>query len=306
MAAPAGAEAEAVSAERMLVAARVAELRAKLSSLERRHAGAEATARASEAEIDKLERTLPLLKEALDLQEGLERQGFGAKQKLLQQRQAYVTAQADLDAQRARLDEARAQVASLMGDAAQAREEFVTRAAQERAEAEGVVVTRGNTVREADQRMGLQALRAPVSGTVQELTVTNIGEVPEVGKPLVTIVPDGEPLVVEALLLNRDAGFVRAGMIAAVKLEAYPFTRYGTLQARVERVSPDATVDQRRGLVFPVRLTVIGNGILIEGKRVGLSPGRQANAEIVTGTRRVIEFLLSPIARAAHEAGRER
>jgi len=180
------------------------------------------------------------------------------------------------------------------------------RRAQDRTETEGAVATRGNAVREADQRMALQMLRAPVPGTVQELTVTNIGEVPEVGKPLVTIVPDGEPLVVEALLLNRDAGFVRAGMKAVVKLKAYPFTRYGTLEARVERVSPDATVDQRRGLVFPVRLKVARNGIAIEGQRVGLSPGMQASAEIVTGTRRVIGFLLSPIARAVNEAGRER
>ena len=82
--------------------------------------------------------------------------------------------------------------------------------------------------------------------------MTNIGEVPEIGEPLITIVPNGEDLVAEALLLNRDAGFVRTGMTAAIKLEAYPFTRYGALQGVVAHVSPDATVDQQRGLVFPI------------------------------------------------------
>jgi hemolysin D len=216
-----------------------------------------------------------------------------------------VTAQSDLEAQIARLDEARAQVASFAGEAAQAREEFVSKAAQERADAEGVVVTRGNTVQEANQRRGLHLLRAPVSGTIQEITVTNIGEVPEVGKPLITIVPDGEPLVVEALLLNRDAGFVRPGMKAVIKLEAYPFTRYGVLHAKVLRVSPDATVDQQRGLVFPVRLSITANAVRVDGGGRILSPGMGATAEIVTGSRRVIEYLWSPLARSFSEAGRE-
>jgi hemolysin D len=305
MASPQGAPSEAIEAESMVVQSRIAEYRAKVTSLDQRRAGAAATARAAQAEIEKLQRTIPLLREALDLQEDLARQGFGARQKLLQQRQAYVTAQSDLDAQRARLDEARAQASSLVGEAAEAREEFVSKAAQERAEAESVVVSRGNVVREADQKRGLHVLTAPVSGTVQELTVTNIGEVPEVGKPLVTIVPDGEPLVVEALLLNRDAGFVRPGMKAVIKLEAYPFTRYGVLHALVERVSPDSTVDQKRGLVFPVRLKITGSSLNAPGGSKALSPGMTASAEIVTGTRSVIEYLWSPIARSLNEAGRE-
>ena len=288
------------------MAARIAEFDARRASGVQRRAGAEATARASMAEIQKLKQTLPLLKEALDLQVDLERQGFGARQKLLQQQQAYVTAQSDLNAQFAKLDEARAQVAALGGEAAQAREEFISKAAQEQAEAEGIMITRGNLVREADQKRGLQILRAPVSGTIQEVTITNIGEVPEVGKPLITIVPDGEPLVVEALLLNKDAGFVRKGMNAAIKLEAYPFFRYGTLKAVVERVSPDATVDQQRGLVFPVRLRLVSNQLLVDGRTAPLSLGMMASAEIVTGTRRVVKYLWSPIARSLREAGRER
>ncbi len=304
--APAGAALDALEAEQLLVSSRIAEYQAKLISGSYRKAGAEAAARAADAEISKLRRTLPLLKEALDLQEGLEREGFGAKQRLLQQQQAYYTAVADLEAQIAKLAEARAQVASLASDGVQTRQEFITKAAQERAEAEGVVVTRGNVVTAADTRTGMQLLRAPVTGTIQEITITNIGEVPEVGKPLITIVPDGEPLVVEALLLNKDAGFVRAGMLAAIKLDAYPFTRYGTLKARVERVSPDATVDQQRGLVFPVRLKITDQRLMVDGKQAALSPGMSSSAEIVTGTRRVIEYIWSPVARSLREAGRER
>lgn len=193
----------------------------------------------------------------------------------------------------------------LAREEAQTREEFAGRAAQERAEAEGVVATRGEAVKKAAERQSLHRLLAPVSGFVQEFSVTTLGEVPEVGKPLITIVPDGEELVAEALLLNRDAGFVRAGMPAAMKLEAYPFTRYGTIKGSVEHVSPDATVDQKRGLVFPLRLKLTG-WLNVNGKAVTLTPGMQVTAEVVTGRRRVIDYLWSPVAKAAAEAGRER
>lgn len=303
---PRGAAPLAIDAERQLVSARIAEYEAKRASFEQRRAGAEAAAHSAEAEITKLERTIPLLKEQLDSQRNLESQGFGARQKRLQAEQAFVSAEQDLEAQRAKLDEARAQVSAIDRDAAQARQEFVGRAAQERAEAEGVVATRGDAVRKAAERQVRQRILAPLSGTVQEVTVTTLGEVPEVGKPLVTIVPDGEALVVEALLLNRDAGFVRAGMPAAIKLEAYPFTQFGTIPGVVEHVSADATVDQKRGLVFPLRLSLASRELNVNGKPAPLSPGLSVTAEVVTGRRRVIDYLWSPIAKATAEAGRER
>lgn len=303
--AQAGASPAALIAERALVASRIQEYEAKRSSLEQRRLGAVATARASQAEIAKLQNTLPLLKQQVDSQRDLERQGYGARQRLLQNQQAYLTAQGDLEAERAKLDEAEAQVASLAHDMAGAREEFVSKAAEEDAEAESVVATRGQAVKKADQREGLQQLTAPVSGVVQEVTVTNIGEAPEVGKPLITIVPDGEPLVVEALLMNRDAGFVRAGMRAIVKLDAYPFTRYGVLEGVVEHVSPDSTVDQQRGLVFPVRVKLTQTRLIVDGgKTAALTAGMSAAVEVVTGRRRVIDYLWSPIAKAVGEAGR--
>ena len=152
----------------------------------------------------------------------------------------------------------------------------------------GRFITRGNLVREADQRHGPKFCARHASGMIQEVTIINISEVPEV------------------LLLNNDAGFVRKGMNAAIKLEAYPFTRYDTTRTVVEWVSPDATVDQQRGLVFPVRLRLISNQLLVDGRTARLSPGMMASAEIVTGTRRVINYLWSPVARSFGEAERER
>jgi hemolysin D len=103
----------------------------------------------------------------------------------------------------------------------------------------------------------------------------------------------------------RDAGFVRPGQKVVIKLEAYPFTRYGTLEGVVDHVSPDATVDQQLGLVFPVRVKIVKSDLNVDGKLAILSPGMSATAEVVTGKRRVIDYLWSPVAKAAGEAGRE-
>ena len=296
----------ALDAERALIAARIAEYEEKQGGLDERRIGAEATLRGAEAEIQKLTRTLPLLTQQVANQAELERQGFGSLQKKLQVQQALITAEQDLAAQQAKRDEARAQIASIARERAENRQNFIARAAQERAEAEGVVATRQDAVRKADQKRGRQTLRAPVSGVIQEVTVTTIGEAPEVGKPLVTLVPDGEPLVVEALLLNKDAGFVHAGQTAVIKLDAYPYTRYGVLRGEVQRVSPDATVDQKRGLVFPIRLRLAQKTIKVDGRLATLTAGMSVTAEVVTGKRRVIDYLWSPVAKAVGEAGRER
>lgn len=99
---------------------------------------------------------------------------------------------------------------------------------------------------------------------------------------------------------------VKRGDPVVVKLEAYPFTRYGALAGELEHVSPDAVADERRGLVFPARVKLTRRTLDVSGRPAQLSPGMAVVAEVVTGRRRVIDYLLSPVARATQEAGRER
>ncbi len=160
----------------------------------------------------------------------------------------------------------------------------------------------------------------------------------EAKAPLVTIVPAGEELIVEALILNRDVGFVTPGQDVVVKLEAFPFTRHGYLEGVVEHVSADAITDETRGLVFPARVRITASRLRdvtslrlfaqstnVSFDDVGetsmrdapsseetrsatmpLTPGMSAQVEVITGRRSVLSYLLSPIARATSEAGRER
>lgn len=123
---------------------------------------------------------------------------------------------------------------------------------------------------------------------------------------LPVIVPEGPTLEVEALVLNKDIGFVREGQLAAVKLDAFPFTRYGSLEGEVVTVGQDSVPNERSGQVYPVRVRVMRNNIHVVGHEVRLSSGMAASVEVRTGKRRILDFLLSPVARAANESLRER
>lgn len=129
---------------------------------------------------------------------------------------------------------------------------------------------------------------------------------PRPADPLLVIVPDGSTLVVDAMVMNRDAGFVREGQEVRVKLEAFPFTRYGVVQGRLTFLSRDAVQDENMGLVFPARVELQQFSINVNGRATPLTAGLAATAEIRTGRRRIIEFLLSPLQRRVEEAVRER
>lgn len=304
---PEGAEPAAAAAERQVVEARIREYQARLQGLDARSVGASAAAAMTAENVARYEETQPLARQQLTARQDLERRGYGARLRVLEQEERYIALSRELAAEQHREREARAQISMVARERSQAIEAFRGQAAQEKAEAEAIVATRTETLTKADQRQSLQRLTAPVSGTVNEVSVTTLGEVAETGQALVTIVPEGEDLIVEALILNRDVGFTRPGARVVVKLEAYPFTRYGNLEGVLDHVSPDAIVDERRGLVFPARVRIRKRNLRLgPGEEVVLQPGMAATAEIVTGRRRVIDFILSPVARAVRTAGRER
>ncbi|OYT88668.1 MAG: hemolysin activation protein, partial [Burkholderiales bacterium PBB3] len=154
-------------------------------------------------------------------------------------------------------------------------------------------------------------------GTVQQLAIHSVGGVVTSAQPLMVIVPDaneGETVTAEVSIANLDIGFVNAGQVAEVKLETFSYTKYGAVPATVTNVSADAVTpsaqDDKRGgnggSFYPATLTLNRKDMLIDGKRIAISPGMNVTAEIKTGKRRIIEYLLSPVQRAGNESLRER
>jgi hemolysin D len=152
------------------------------------------------------------------------------------------------------------------------------------AKAQSEAMLREEELTKARQKSHLQRLAAPVDGTVQQLAVHTLGGVVEAVRPLMVVVPYGA-LVVEAKVLNKDAGFVHRGQDVAVKLEAFPFTRYGTVPGRIESVSTDSVDDKKFGPVYMARVVLLQSTIDRGDRVVPLGPGMTATADIRTGRR---------------------
>lgn len=149
-------------------------------------------------------------------------------------------------------------------------------------------------------------LKSPVDGTVQELATYTIGGVVQVAQKIMVVVPNDERMKVEALVLNKDIGFVNAGQEVVVKIESFPYTRYGYLTGKVKSVSHDAITHEQLGLVYSTVIVLDKTHLQIEGKMVNLTAGMNVSAEIKTGQRRVLDYLLSPLQTKVDESFRER
>jgi hemolysin D len=149
-------------------------------------------------------------------------------------------------------------------------------------------------------------LRAPVNGTVQELQIRTVGGVVQPAQALMTIVPDDAPLAVDAKVLNQDIGFVKPGQPVRLKVDSFPYTKYGILNGTVIHLSPDATPDEKLGPVYTARIHLDNETITARGNRLPVQAGMAVTAEIKTDNRRVIDYLLSPIKEVVSEAFKER
>jgi HlyD family type I secretion membrane fusion protein len=224
----------------------------------------------------------------------------------------------------AHLSEAESLIASIQRKKAQGDEELKRDRLKELADAEMQASAIDQELTKADERQRLKTIVAPASGTVQQLAVHTVGGMIQPGQALMAIVPDDSGIEIEAMILNQDIGFVAEGQEAVIKLDAFPFTRYGIVPGKIKIVSEDA-VDgggsQQGGLpsearsaqegssnplFYTARVTFDQTTMNVDGKAVKLAPGMAATVEIKTGKRKLIEFLLSPLMKMTDEAGRER
>jgi hemolysin D len=174
----------------------------------------------------------------------------------------------------------------------------------------------------------LQLLSAPVDGVVQQLAVHTVGGVVTPAQTLLVVVPSDSHLEIEAMVSNRDIGFVHEGQDAEIKIDTFNFTRYGLLHGKVQSVSRDAIIRDKaqepnaekkapgtddassepkgQELSYVARVSMDRTEMRIDDKMMELSPGMAVTVEIKTGSRRVISYLLSPLLRYGHDSLRER
>ncbi|MDE1333246.1 MULTISPECIES: HlyD family type I secretion periplasmic adaptor subunit [Vibrio] len=224
----------------------------------------------------------------------------------LEQEKELLEVQRQVSQQRAELEVLKSQYHSLeerfTGFKAQKQREWF----EKRKQAKLQLVALDQELSKFREREQLEIIRSPVDGTVQQLSIYTLGAVLQPAQNLMIIVPENAVQQAEVQILNKDVGFVYPGQSVTVKVDAFPYTRYGTIEAELLSISRDSTTDERLGLVFPAQVQLKQNNILIDGQRVELTPGMSVVAEIKTDKRRIIDYLLSPIREYQAEALRER
>lgn len=254
-----------------------------------------------------LEQSLPIAQELAEDYAALLAEQAVAKHQYLQRKQEHLQQQRELNQMQAR----RQEITAVLQAATHGRTSIL---AQQRRrmldlqhEAEARASATEQELKKARLRHGLRTLSAPVDGTVQQLAIHTQGGVVTEAQPLMVIVPADQPVEVEAFLLNKDIGFVRAGQAAQVKVETFSYTRYGLAQGVVSSVSHDAIEDPQRGLVYAVRIKLGSHWLeRPDAPPLALTPGMAVTAEITTRQRRLISYFLTPLEVTMRESLHER
>lgn len=301
-----GADRDKIEDERRLLQGQYREYRARMDRLDAEVARRQAELESTRELVKKLEQTAPITRARATDFKTLQDQGFVSRHGYLEKEQAAIEQERDLAAQRSKQEEIRASLAEAMHQRISLTAETRRQLMDQLREATLQSAALGQEYAKAANRRSSMRLSAPVEGQVQQLAVHTIGGVVTPAQTLMVIVPHDNKLEVEAALQNKDIGFVKAGQSAEVKIETFPYTKYGTLPGEVLHVSGDAIQDEKLGLIYTARIKLHRTSLDVDGQRVNLSPGMAVTVEAKTGERRVIEYFLAPLMQVSRESLRER
>lgn len=320
---PKDAASDLVAAQRDLLLTQAREQRAKLTEIDRQISQKDTERETIAATVAKLQATTPVLEERTNLRKYLYDSQLGSKITYLTELQDLVGQRHEILVQQSRKREADAAVATLKETRAKAEAEYQHALSDDLAKAEQKAAGLDQEVIKAEQKARLQMLSAPIDGVVQQLAVHTVGGVVTPAQSLAVIVASHDGVEIEAMVSNRDIGYVAPGQSAEIKVDTFDFTRYGLLHGRISNVSRDTvTTDRQRDpssptdaakaepkaqdLTYAARIVLDRADMQIDGKLAPLTPGMAVTAEIKTGSRRIISYLLSPLVRYQHDVLRER
>lgn len=324
---PASAPTDLVEMQRGYLISQSSEQKAKLATIDGQLAQKAAERSTIQASVDKLKATIAPLQQRVEIREQLFQKELGSKITYLTDLQDLVSQRQDILVNQSRNSETNAALTALTEIRSKTIAEYERGLFDELGKAQQKASGLRQDIIKAEQRRSLQRLTAPVDGMVQQLAIHTIGGIVTPAQTLMLLVPAESLLEIEAMISNRDIGFVGAGQEAAIKIDTFNFTRYGLLHGTILGVSQDAitrdkpgeaagdkalgsetTSSEPRGqeLLYSARISLDRTQLEIEDKSVNLSPGMAVTAEIKTGRRRIISYLLSPLTRYRHDSLRER
>jgi hemolysin D len=320
---PPGAPADRVAEAMAAMRAQADQQAAKIADLTQQIAQKSAEAAETDAQTAKIRASVPLLAEKERIHRELTARGYGTQLAYLDAQQQLSEARHDLEVQGERAAQALAARSALERQRDGARSQYEADILTDLRKAQEQQNETSQELIKARSKSSETQLRAPIDGVVEQLAVHTLHGVVTPAERLMIVVPDSRDLMIEARLANRDVGFVHACQPVKVKIETFNFTRYGLLDGRVIDVSRDV-IDPaaRQGDENPAtqqggdrretapsyvaRIALTRTSMRVEGADRPLQPGMTVTAEIKTGNRTIIDYLLSPIARKAQESLHER
>jgi hemolysin D len=310
---------------------------AKLVDINHQVAEKQSEADQAVAAIDKIETDEPFLKQVADMRTTLLKQQVGSKLDWLAAEQQLAESAPNIASARAQESASLAAVAALHQERAETDGDYTKVILNDLEQAEQKEDEAKQDLIKANQQLALTVLRSPISGTVQQLAIHTVGGVVTPAQTLLTVIPDQQQLIVEASIDNQDIGFVKVGQEARVKVSAFDFIRFGAIDGKVVSISRDvadqapsqlpqydgysvASVDSKSRDIngsnnqsslsneprYIAYISISHIDIKTDIGRLPLQPGMGVLAELKTGRRRILNYLLSPVFQRINSAAQER
>jgi hemolysin D len=316
---------------RGVLAANLRELADQLAALDKQIAQKDATSKRLDMSIAFENQLMVTLNERVSTRQEAIKLKVGTKINLYDAKEELQKSQSQLASDQGQLIETEAALNELKAEKLKTTSQFIADNENKSLDAARKAEDAKESLTKADAKLARTRLVAPIDGIAQQLTVTTIGQVVTMGQQLLVVAPSEGPLQVEVLVANLDIGFVKLGQTAVIKVDAYPFTRFGTLTGKVTRIAQQAVDEteakraladvtspsngapsqtsapgQMESFVFPVTVSLDDSALKVGPTDLRLNPGMTVTAEIKTDSRRVIDYLLSPLSKVGSEAMKER
>ena len=320
---PVDAPADMVVQARQAMRAQYDQQAAKLADLGQQISQKGAEAAEVSATVDKINAQIPMLSDKERIHRELTQQGFGTSLSYLDAQQQLAEARHEVGVQKQRGAQALDARGALVKQRDAARAQYAAELFADLRKAQEQQNELSQELIKAQNKSSGALMRAPIDGVVDQLAVHTLGGVVTPAQHLMIVVPDSRNLMIEAQLANRDVGFVHPGQLVKVKVETFNFTRYGLVDGHVVDVSKDVVVQddprqpgaadaaatgepRRPSATYVARIVLDRTSMIIDGRSEPLQPGMAITAEIKTGNRSIMDYLLSPIARHTQESLHER
>ena len=288
-----------------LLTSKVVEYEAKinriLAELESKKSELEATKR----QAQKFSEALPIIQQKLNDYKELEQKGYIPRHAVLDQQQLLTDTKAELDIQQSKINNANSQIKQTQLTLESYRSELKRTTLEQIRDADTKLKLNSQELKKTTDRDTSLFIKAPVDGYVHQLVSNTLGGVVAATQTMMYIVPTDDLLEVEIKLENKDVGRLKQGMDAQVKIDTYPFTKYGTVNGKLRVISADAILDEKKGLLYSARVSLLSKSIMTNGRENKLSTGMTTVVELNVGKRRVIEYFLDPFKKNMSESLRE-